>query len=85
MIRIFYTEYFQEFLNKFPPEKQDLIKEIIKKYCDHAVLLPRPKSSGLHKNIQKVAIPEANVIIFYVNANDTWVIFTGVEMFDRAA
>ncbi len=85
MIRILYSEYFKEFLDKFPTEKQELIKEIIKKYSKHAVLLPRPKSSGIHKDIEKVAIPEAKVIIFYVNAGDTWVIFTGVKMFDRAA
>jgi len=85
VIRILYTEYFQEFLDKFPTEKQRLIKIIIRKYCDHAVLLPRPKRSGVHRTIQKVAIPDAKVIIFYVNAGNTWILLTGVEIFDRAA
>ncbi len=85
MIRVFYTDYFQKFLDEFPTEKQDLIKEIIRKYCDHAVLLPRPKRSGVHRNIQKVAIPDAKIIIFYVNAGNTWILLTGVKMFDRVA
>jgi len=85
MITIVYTEYFDTFLNEFDKEKQELIKKIIKDYCDHKILLPRPKSSSIKKDIQKVALHDANVIIFYVVLDDSWLILTGVEMMDRVA
>ncbi len=85
MIRILYTQDFQDFLDKLSPEKQELIKEIIKKYAEHAIVLPRPKSSVIHRAIEKVLLPEAKVVIFYVNTSDTWIILTGVEEFSRAA
>ena len=85
MIKIYYTENFDEFVKKFPKEKQDLIKKIIEDYCDHNILLPRPKSSAISGEIQKVAILPANVVIFYLELDDTWLILTGVEMFERVA
>jgi len=85
MIHIIYTQYFNDFLEQFKTEKQDLIKNIIEKYCDGAVLLPRPESSRLHPEVQKVALPEASVIMFYLEADNTWFILTGIKMFDRIA
>ncbi|MEX0855192.1 MAG: hypothetical protein WD018_05455 [Nitrosopumilaceae archaeon] len=85
MIHIVYTQYFKDFLEQFKPEKQNLIKNIIEKYCDGAVLLPRPESSRLQPEILKVAIPEASVIMFYIEIDNTWFILTGIPMFDRVA
>jgi len=85
MIKIYYTEYFDEFVKKFPKARQDLIKKIIEDYCDHNVLLPRPKPSAIMDEIQKVGILQANIVIFYLELDDTWVILTGVEMFERVA
>jgi len=85
MIKIYYTDDFDEFVKKFPQEKQDLIKKIIEDYCDHNVLLPRPKPSAITKEIQKVLLLHANVVIFYVVLDDTWLILTGVEVFERVA
>ena len=85
MVRIFYTQDFQDFLDKLTTEKQELIKETIKKYAEHAAVLPRPKSSVIHHAIEKVLLSEAKVVIFYVQTSDTLIILTGVELFDRAA
>ena len=85
MIKIYYTDYFDEFVKKFPKDRQDLIKKIIEDYYDHNVLLPRPKPSAITKEIQKVLLLQANVVIFYLELDDTWVILTGVEMYERAA
>ncbi len=69
MIKIYYTENFDKFVKKFPKERQDLIKKTIEDYCDHNVLLPRPKSSAITGEIQKVAILPANVVIFYLGSH----------------
>ena len=85
MIKIVYTDYFAEFLKQFDINKQEAIKKIIIDYCDHRKLLPRPKSSSLRKNIKKVALSEVNVVIVYVDLDDSWLILTGFEMFERVA
>lgn len=85
MIKIIYTENFKGFLDNFDAEKQELIKKILTEYCDHQILLPRPKASSFRKDIKKVAIHESNIVVFYLELDDTWLLLTGVEMFDRAA
>jgi len=85
MIQIHYTEYFVEFVGQFPKEKQELIKKIIEDYCDHKKLLPRPKASAISKEIQKVAIHEADIVIFYVDYSVSWLILKGVKIHERAA
>ena len=85
MIKILYTENFNKFVKKFSDEKQKLIKKIIEDYCDHKKLLPRPKASAIRKEIKKVALYEADVVIFYLELDDAWLILTGVENFERAA
>ena len=85
MISIVYTDTFDGFLKKFDEKKQELIKKVIIDYCDHKILLPRPKSSALRKQIQKVAIPEVGVVIFYLDLHNTWILLTGIEIFDRVA
>lgn len=85
MIKIWYTEYFDKFLKQFDDEQQELIKKIIEDYCDNKVLAPRPKHSPLKKENKKVALPNANVVIFYLELNDTWIILDGIKMFDRVA
>jgi len=85
MIKIHYTQYFDDFLNEFNTTTQDLIKKIITDYCDNKILLPRPKSSSLKKEIQKVALPDVGIVIFYLDLDDVWLILNGVKMFDRVA
>ena len=85
MIHIIYTQYFQDFLDTFDQEKQELIKRVIEDYCDGAVLLPRPEKSRLNPEIKKVAIHDADIVIFYVEVDDTWAILTGIEIPDRVA
>jgi len=85
MIKIYYTEYFNEFVGQFTEDKKNLIKKIIVDYCDHKKLLPRPKASSISKEIQKVAIDEAEIIIFYVDLGDAWLILNGVKIHRRAA
>ena len=85
MITIVYTEFFDVFLHQFDEQKQELIKKIIEDYCDHKILLPRPKFSSIKKDIQKVVLYDANVVIFYIVLDDSWLILTGVTMPDRVA
>lgn len=85
MIHIIYTEYFKKFLDTFDTERQALTKKIIEDYCDGAILLPRPEKSRLNPEIQKVAIHDANIVIFYLELDDAWVILTGVEIPKRVA
>lgn len=85
MIKIYYTERFDKFVKQFQKDKQDLIKKIIEGYCDHKIPLPRPKQSAIIKEIQKVAIHEVGIVIFYVDLDDTWLVLNGVKMFDRVA
>lgn len=85
MIKVDFTEYFDVFLKQFDTDKQELIKKIILDYCDHKKLLPRPKPSPFRKDIQKVALHEAGVVIFYCDFGDMWLILTGVVIHDRAA
>ncbi len=85
MIHIIYTQYFQDFLDTFDLQKQELIKKIITDYCDGAILLPRPEKSKLNPQIQKVAIHDADIVIFYVEVDGTWIILTGIEIPKRAA
>ena len=58
---------------------------MIKDYCDGAISLPQPKKSLLNSEIKKVAIHDVDIVIFYVEVDNTWIILTGVEMHDRVA
>ena len=85
MININYTQYFQDFLDQFDQAKQDKIKDIIKDYCDHKILLPRPKPSVLSNNVQKVALQSVDVVIFYIDFGTSWLVLDGIEIHKRAA
>jgi len=78
-------KYFNEFVESFDGDKIKLIKQIIEDYCDHKKLLPRPKASSITKEIQKVAIHEAEIIIFYVDLGAAWLILQGEKIHRRAA
>jgi hypothetical protein len=85
MIGIDYTQYFDDFLKTFDEPKQKKIKDIVQDYCDHKTLLPRPKTSTLSNGVQKVALQDVDVVLFYVDLGISWLILTGVEIPRRAA
>jgi len=85
MIDITFTQYFQDFLDQYDEEKQEKIKDIVKDYCDHKKLLPRPKTSALRRNVQKVALKAVVVVIFYIDFGTSWLILTGIAIPKRVS
>ena len=85
MIDINYTQYFADSIDQFDEEKQDQIKNIIKDYCDHKKLLPRPKTSALRRNVQKVALQDVDIVIFYIDFGTSWLVLTSVPIPKRVA
>ena len=85
-VSIKYSKTFDTFLKNLNNEKRaQLITDTLKKYAKNPNELPKPKDCEHYPNREKVALPDASVVVFYDNFGSTWVMVGGNEFIQRVA
>lgn len=83
--KIKYSKQFDEFLDSLNDKtRAKLIVTALENYAKDPNELPRPKDCKHYANREKVAIPDANVVVFYDNLGVYWIMIDGDEFVQRA-
>lgn len=84
--KIKYSNQFDAFLDSLNDKTRvKLIVTALENYAKDPNELPRPKDCKHYANREKVAIPDANVVVFYDNFGSYWVMIDGAEFIQRVS
>lgn len=86
MIKVIkYSKQFDNFLEELGNDKQKIIDDAIIEYAKEPSRLPIPKDCERYDNRKKVAVPDANVVIYYDEFDSHWEFIDGSEFVQRVA
>lgn len=84
--KIKYSSQFDDFLDSLnDKERATVITNALENYAKDPNELPRPKDCEHYANREKVAIPDADVVVYYDNFGSYWVMVDGTEFPKRAS
>lgn len=80
-----YSNQFDKFLEKLGEPQKSIIEKAIIEYAKEPDRLPIPRDCEYFDNRKKVAIPDANVVVYYDEFDSHWEFIDGAEFPDRAS
>ncbi len=80
-----YSNQFDVFLDELGEPRKNMINLAIIEYAKEPSRLPIPKDCEHWDNRKKVAIPEANVVVYYDEFDSHWEFIDGAEFVQRTA
>ncbi len=82
--KIKYSKQFDKFLENLNDKtRAEQITTALENYAKDPNELPRPKDCKHYANREKVAIPDASVVVFYDNFGSYWIMIDGSEFTQR--
>jgi len=79
-----YSKQFDDFLDGLSNPRTNIIDKAIIEYAEEPARLPIPKDCEHYDNRKKVAIPEANVVVYYDEFYSHWEFIDDAEFVQRA-
>lgn len=81
-----YSNFFDDFRNKFDEDRKKLIDDEIKEFANDPLKLPAPNQCDKYNQKRmKILLFEAKVVAYYDDFGDMWQFIDGNEYFPRAA